>query len=114
MSGAEWLAELGALGALLGLIWLCFNATEHVLRREKLDAVSQWLTRKGGGQTPSWPQGVIEVFDRLLVPRIRLEWATHHVRTPMPGFLTGIIHGAADGRIYITGLSNTLIAVAGE
>lgn len=33
---------------------------------------------------------------------------------PFSGFVTGVIHGAADGSVYLTGLANTLVRVPAE
>jgi len=34
-----------------------------------------------------------------------------HAWRPFSGFVTGVIHGAPDGNVYLTGLSNTLVKV---
>jgi len=87
-----FLSLVGLYGAVNGAIWLFFNATEHVLKAPDIKKIAgslKGILEKETTQNPSWPEGIISLFDSLFIPKKRRENPSHvkpEWRRVRPGF----------------------------
>jgi len=91
-----------------GRLWIAAPLPNNVLIVDPVSEEERWLLPE---PSPERAALGLEWSRRGEAGESRMSLLTPDAWAPMPGFITGIIHGTEDGRVYLSGLTNALLAV---